>query len=65
MRMLLLEVSIGITSAQFCIIVVLNLIKPAGWRCRENQGYDVINENIDNDIAHERIEDPELEPLNN
>jgi hypothetical protein len=25
----------------------------------------VINENIDDDIAHERIEDPELEPLIN
>ena len=33
------------------------------WRCRRNQGYDVINENIDDGIAHERIEDPEFEPL--
>ena len=36
-RMILLEVSIGITFAQFCVIVVLSLIKlcvSAGWRCR-------------------------------
>ena len=67
-RMLLLEVSIGITFAQFCVIVVLSLIKPclsARWRCRRNQGYDVINESIDDDITHERIEDPVLEPLIN
>ena len=67
-RMLLLEVSIGITFAQFCVIVVLSLIQPclsAGWSCRRNQGYDVINESIDDDITHERIEDPELKPLIN
>ena len=55
-RMTLLEVSIGITFAQFCVIIVLSLIKPclrAGWRCRRNQGYDVINGNIDDDITHE------------
>ena len=68
-RMTLLEVSIGITFAQFCVIVVLSLIKAClgavtGW-CRRNQGYDVINENVDDDITHERIEDPELEPLIN
>ena len=48
--------------------VVLSLIKPclsAGWRCRRNQGYYVINESIDDDITHERIEDPELKPLIN
>ena len=65
----LLMVSIGITFAQFCVIVVWSLIKPclsAGWRCRRNQGNDVIDEIIDDDdIAHERIEDPELEPLIN
>ena len=65
----LLMVSIGITFAQFCIIVVWNLIKPylsASWRCRQNQSHDVFNEVIDdNDIAYERIEDPELEPLIN
>ena len=68
-RSKLLMVSIGITFAQFCVIIVWNLIKPclsAGWRCRRNQGYDVINETIDDDdIAHERIEDPELESLIN
>ena len=65
MRMILLEVSIGITVAQFCIIVVLSLIKAflsAHWRCRQNQGYDnIIDDN--NNIAHERIEDPEPDPL--
>ena len=60
-------VSIGITFAQFCVIVVWNLIKPYlsdGWRYRRNQGHDVIDDDID-DITHERIEDPELEPLIN
>jgi hypothetical protein len=66
-RSTLLLVSIGITFAQFCVIVVWSLIKPclsAGWRCRRrrNQGHDV---NDDDDITHERIEDPELEPLIN
>ena len=69
LRSKLLMVSIGITFAQFCVIVVWSLIKPclsAGWRCRRNQGNDVIDEVIDDDdIAHERIEDPELEPLIN
>ena len=61
----LLMVSIGITFTQFCVIVVWSLIKlylSAGWRCRRNQGHDVID---DDDITHERIEDPELEPLIN
>ena len=34
----ILEVSIGITFAQFCVTVVWSLIKPclsAGWRCRQ------------------------------
>ena len=56
-------VSMGITFAQFSVIIVWNLIKPclsAGWRCRRDQGHDVIDYD---DIAHERIEDPELEPL--
>ena len=64
-RSKLLTVSIGITFAQFCVIVVWSLIKPclsAGWRCRQDQGNDVIN---DDDIPHERFEDPELEPLIN
>ena len=68
-RSKLLIVSIGITFAQFCVIVVWSLIKSclsAGWRCRRNQGHDIINETIDDDdIVHERIEDPELEPLIN
>ena len=67
-KSILLEVSIGITFAQFCVIVVWSLIKPCfstGWRFRWNQGYDVINENIDDDIAHEWIEDPELKLLIN
>ena len=68
-RSKLLMVSVGITFVQFCVIVVWSLIKPflsAGWRCRQNQGHDVIDEIIeDDDIAHERIEDPELEPLLN
>ena len=64
-RSKLLMVSIGITFAQFCVIVVWSLIKPclsaAGWRCRRNQGDDVFND----DITHERIKDPEFEPLIN
>ena len=67
-RKTLLLVSIGIAFVQFCVIVVWSVVKPcfrAGWRCRQKQAYDVINENIDNidDITHERIEDPELAPL--
>ena len=68
-RSKLLIVSIGIAFAQFCVIVVWSLIKPcfsAGWKCRRNQGNDVIEEIIDDDdIVHERIKDPELEPLIN
>ena len=68
-RSKLLMVSIGIAFAQFCVIVVWSLIKPcfsAGWKCRRNQGNDVIEEIIDDeDIVHERIKDPELEPLIN
>ena len=47
---------------------MLSLIKPcltARQRCRRNQGYDVIDDDNDDDIAHERIEDPELEPMLN
>ena len=70
-RSTLFIVSTGITFAQFCIIVVLSLIKPclsnaaAVRRCQRNKSYDVIDDSIDDDIAHERIEDPELEPLIN
>ena len=42
-----------------------NCLGAGNWRCRRNQSYDVINEIIDDDIAHERIEDPELESLIN
>ena len=66
LRMILLEVSIGITFAQFCSIVAWSLIKSclsAGWRCRQNEDYNDINEDID--FIHERIEDSELEPLIN
>ena len=56
-RSKLFIVSIGITFAQFCVIIVWSLIKPClgagNWRCRRNQSYD------------ERIEDPELESLIN
>ena len=65
-RSMLLIVSIGITFAQFCVIVVWSLIKPcfsAGWRCRQKQTDDVIDENSDDDIIHERDKDAELEPL--
>ena len=58
----LLEVSLGFAFAQFCVIVVWSLIEPcfsAGWRCRQKQTNDI----IDDDITHERIEDPELKPL--
>ena len=67
-RSKLLLVSTGITFGQFCVIIVWSLIKPClsvGWRCRRNQGHDTIDENIDDDITHERIQDPELEPLIN
>ena len=65
-NMILLEASLGFAFAQFCVIVVWNLIKPrfsAGWRCRQKQTDDVTGENSDDDITHERIEDPELKPL--
>ena len=70
-RKILLKVSIGIAFVQFCVIVVWSLIKPClstSWRsqCRKNQYYNAIDKNADNDdITHERIEDPELEPLIN
>ena len=67
-RMILLEASIGITFAQFCIVVVSSFVKlclSSGWRCTQNKDYDVIDENIDDDVVHERIEDPEAQPLIN
>ena len=67
-RIKFLEVSIGIAFAQFCIIVILSLIKPCRsirWRCRQKRDRDFIDENSDDSITHERIEDPELESLIN
>ena len=63
-RMTLLEISIAIVFAQFCVIIVWNLIKPcfnARWKCMKQQPYD--KEEVCDDINHDRIEDPELEPL--
>ena len=67
-KIILLQVSIGITFAQFCVIVVCSLFPQcfrAGLKyCRHSKTYDVtITENTDDNIAHERIEDPELESL--
>ena len=65
-KMILLEVSIGIAFAEFCVTVLWSLIKPfssAVWKCRQRQSYDVFNQDVDDVITHERIEDPELEPL--
>ena len=65
-KTVLLSVSIGIAFAKFCVIVVWSLIKPcfrASLRCRQKQSYDVIDKSIDDDITHERIEDPELKSL--
>ena len=67
-KIVLLQVSIGITFAQFCVIVLCSLFPQcfrAGLKyCRHSKAYhDSITENIDDNIAHERIEDPELESL--
>ena len=67
-KIVLLQVSIAITFAQFCVIVVCSLFPQcfrAGLKyCRHSKAYhDSITENIDDNIAHERIEDPELESL--
>ena len=62
----LLEVSIGITITQVCIVIVLTWIKPylgTGWRYGQSQRCNDINKIInDDDVIHERIEDPQLEP---
>ena len=61
-KTILLTVSIGIVFAQFCLIVVCNLIKlgsQAGQRCarqKSSYAYHILN----NEITHERIEDPDL-----
>ena len=63
-RMTLLEISIGIAFTQFWIIVLWNLIKPcisAGRKCKQTN--DAINQEIYDNITHEPIEDPELEPF--
>ena len=46
---------------------MIKLCLSIGQRCKRNQGYDVTDDNNanDDDIAHERIEDPEIEPLIN
>ena len=67
-RLTLLMVSVGIAFAQFCVIVVLNLINPclsSSRRFRQNQSFDIIDEHISENITDERIEDPELESLIN
>ena len=65
-KTILLEVSAGITFAQVCIIIVLSFGEhcfksSTGWMCRRS--HNAINKIIDDDIVHERIKDPELEPL--
>ena len=63
-RVTLLEISIGIAFAQFWIIVLRNLVKSCFstmWKCKQTN--DAINQEIYDNITHERIEDPELEPF--
>jgi hypothetical protein len=58
----LLEVSIWFAFFQFCVIIAWCLIKPCfntNWWHKREMTCDGINE----DITHERIEDPELDPL--
>ena len=64
-RIKLLEVSIGIAFTQFCIVVILNLIKHFCWRCKPKRDHDNINVSSNDSITHERMEDPELESLMN
>ena len=63
-KMTLLEISIGIILAKFCVYVVWSLIRPCLGTIR---GYRQIvkqtSENIDDVVIHERIDDPELKPL--
>ena len=61
-KITLLEVSIWLAFVQFCVITVWSLIKPCfntNWWCKRKKIYGNINE----DITHERIEDPELDPF--
>ena len=51
---------------KFVVEIIHQKCLSAGWRCGQNKSNDVIDKIIDDsDIAHERIEDPELEPLIN
>ena len=54
----LLEVSIWFAFVQFCIIIAWSLIKScfnANWWHKQEMTYE--------EVTHERIEDPELDPL--
>ena len=65
-RSKLLKVSIGFAFTKFCIITlwsVIRLCSSANCKCRQKQPAIVIDENTDNDVIHERIDDPELESL--
>ena len=68
-RTILLNVSIGFVFTQFCVIIVWSLIKPCfGHNWKQRQTYDAIDDS--EDIAHERIDDPEpagliVHPTNN
>ena len=61
-KMILLTVSNGIVLAQFCLIVMCNLIKigfQAGQRCarhKSSYAYHI----LDNEFTHERVGDPNL-----
>ena len=64
-RMIVLEISIWISFAQFCVILLRSLVRPcygAIQRCRQKQGYESVGDNL-NDVVDERIEDPEPESL--
>ena len=63
-----IKIAFSVNWNHFCSIlchycVEIDQALPQCWL--RNQGHDAIDENIDDDITHERIEDPELEPLIN
>ena len=62
-KMILLMASLGITFAQFCVVLVCSLIKLCFHACqlcvRQKSSYKY--HIIDNDITHERIEDPDVQ----
>ena len=62
-KMILLMASLGITFAQFCVVLVCSLIKPCFHACqlciRQKSSYKY--HIIDNDITHEQIEDPDVQ----